>query len=102
LADSGAGAPDQAWLQVRAAGSSFIVKTFMGLPKMFMRKKNFSARKSLSTLIRHAFRVEALEPRILLSADPVMGALQAILPDDRDRDGVPPGSYDIFNDPDYA
>jgi hypothetical protein len=74
----------------------------MGLPEMFMRKKKFSARKTLSTLIRHTFRVEALEPRILLSADPVMGALQAILPDDNREDAIATGSYDIINDLGYA
>jgi hypothetical protein len=63
---------------------------------MFMRKsKNrFPCRKQLVRSLRDAFRVEPLEPRVLLSADPVMGAVHAILPDDRDQDQF--GAYDIL------
>jgi len=38
-----------------------------------------NAKKLLSRTLRDAWRVEALEPRVLLSADPVLGGLHALL-----------------------
>ena len=49
--------------------------------------------------LRDAFRVEPLEPRVLLSADPVMGAVQVIMPSDLEQDQF--GAYDILAQQDY-
>ncbi|MEO7578774.1 MAG: calcium-binding protein, partial [Massilia sp.] len=51
--------------------------------------------KKLSVVkIRDAFRVEALEPRVLLSADPILGAASLILPDDHHADYVALNAYE--------
>ena len=67
---------------------------------MATRKSNIK-KKNLSRLIRDAFRVEALEPRVLLSADPVLGAAQVFMPDDHDDEATHLGSYDFLGEDDY-
>ena len=53
------------------------------------------ALKKLPRLVRDAFRLEPLEPRVLLSADPVLGAAQAILIAQADHDKLLVGAYDF-------
>lgn len=57
-----------------------------------MFTKNKRLKQQVSKL-RDAFRVEALESRVLLSADPIVGAIQLILPDDTSRDHVALDAY---------
>ncbi|MDB5857653.1 MAG: hypothetical protein JWQ76_1342, partial [Ramlibacter sp.] len=53
------------------------------------------ARKtSIANRLREAFRLEPLEPRVLLSADPVLGAAQAVLAPVRDQDQLALEAYD--------
>ncbi|EFK96072.1 hypothetical protein LDC_1890, partial [sediment metagenome] len=49
--------------------------------------------------VRDAYRLEPLEPRVLLSADPVLGAAQALLIPAADHDQALLGAYD-FDHPD--
>ncbi|MDP1903262.1 MAG: LEPR-XLL domain-containing protein, partial [Pseudomonadota bacterium] len=67
---------------------------------MATRKSNIK-KNNLSRLIRDAFRVEPLEPRVLLSADPVFGAAQVFLPDDHDNEEAHLGAYDFLSEDDY-
>jgi hypothetical protein len=52
-------------------------------------------KSSLSRLVKDAFRVEPLEPRVLLSADPLMAAMPVIVMNDRERDNAVPGFHDF-------
>ncbi|KTT11995.1 hypothetical protein NS331_24610, partial [Pseudacidovorax intermedius] len=46
-------------------------------------------------MVRDGWRLEALEPRVLLSADPVLGAIQSVVTDDRGHDQALHGAYDF-------
>jgi len=50
-------------------------------------------RTSIATRLREAFRLEPLEPRVLLSADPVLGAAQAVLAPQRSDDPLALEAY---------
>ena len=50
-------------------------------------------KKQVVSKLRDAFRVEALEPRVLLSADPILGVANLILPDDQHHDHVALDAY---------
>jgi hypothetical protein len=52
-------------------------------------------KSSLSRLVKDAFRVEPLEPRVLLSADPLTAAMPVIVMNDRDREQAVPGFHDF-------
>jgi len=56
-------------------------------------------RTSISTRLREAFRLEPLEPRVLLSADPVLGAAQAVLAPNRTDDPLALEAYDARTTP---
>ncbi|RYY60008.1 MAG: LEPR-XLL domain-containing protein, partial [Comamonadaceae bacterium] len=51
-------------------------------------------RSSISSRLREAFRLEPLEPRVLLSADPVLGTAAAVLSPTRDNDQITADAYD--------
>ncbi|WP_169517050.1 LEPR-XLL domain-containing protein, partial [Azohydromonas australica] len=51
--------------------------------------------RRLARRIRDAFRMEALEPRVLLSADPVLGAAQTVLVPDERHDQALVQAYDF-------
>ncbi|MFZ9625063.1 MAG: LEPR-XLL domain-containing protein, partial [Burkholderiaceae bacterium] len=61
-----------------------------------MKRRSKSA---LARLVRDAFRVEPLEPRVLLSADPVAAVVPAIVMDDRDRQAAAPGFHSFDSVP---
>ena len=50
-------------------------------------------RTSIATRLREAFRLEPLEPRVLLSADPVLGAAQAVLAPTSNQDQLAQEAY---------
>ena len=50
-------------------------------------------KKKTSFKLPDAFRVEALEPRVLLSADPIIGVASLLLPDDTQHDHVALDAY---------
>src|SRR5690606_34492815 len=51
-------------------------------------------RTSIANRLREAFRLEPLEPRVLLSADPVLGAARTVMLPDRDEDQLSIEAYD--------
>ncbi|QJW84681.1 LEPR-XLL domain-containing protein [Ramlibacter terrae] len=51
-------------------------------------------RTSIANRLREAFRLEPLEPRVLLSADPVLGAARTVMLPDRDDDQLSVEAYD--------
>ena len=56
--------------------------------------KKYPVRR-LTRVLRDAYRLEPMEPRVLLSADPVLGAAQAILIPNIDHDQALLGAYDL-------
>ncbi|WP_043113424.1 LEPR-XLL domain-containing protein, partial [Pseudacidovorax intermedius] len=56
-------------------------------------------KKTVARMVRDAWRLEALEPRVLLSADPVLGVLPVVMPDDQGHGQALHGAYD-FDAPD--
>lgn len=51
-------------------------------------------RSSIASRLREAFRLEPLEPRVLLSADPVLGAAAIVVPQRDDQQQVQAEVYD--------
>ena len=58
-----------------------------------MRNAKNSFRR-LSSLVRAAYRLEPMEPRLLLSADPLVGVVQALLLPNPDLDHALLAAYD--------
>ncbi|RYY98239.1 MAG: LEPR-XLL domain-containing protein, partial [Comamonadaceae bacterium] len=54
-------------------------------------------RTSIAHRLREAFRLEPLEPRVLLSADPVLGAARTVMLPDRHDDQLSIEAYDSAN-----
>ncbi|MFP5472086.1 MAG: LEPR-XLL domain-containing protein, partial [Gammaproteobacteria bacterium] len=52
-------------------------------------------KKTVARMVRDAWRLEALEPRVLLSADPVLGVLPVVMPDDQGHAQALHGAYDF-------
>ena len=66
------------------------------------RKMRVNAKKLLSRTRRDAWRVEALEPRVLLSADPVLGGLHALLMPVGDTDATGIDAYQAYGTADLG
>ncbi|WP_426210262.1 LEPR-XLL domain-containing protein [Massilia sp. TWP1-3-3] len=64
-----------------------------------MFSKNKRIKQKVST-VRDAFRVEALESRVLLSADPIIGLVHIILPGETSPDHVAIDAYQTTQAPD--
>jgi len=62
----------------------------------------FSVKKRANLKLRDAFRVEALEPRVLLSADPIIGMAAVMLPADSGHDFLIQDAYQGQATPDSS